>query len=187
MDISPSMLAVALEREVQGDLLLSDIGSGLPFRPGAFDAAVSISALQWLCNAETNTQTPALRLHRFFQSLFASLRRGGKAVLQFYPESDHQSAMIMSIATKCGFGGGVVVDDAESKKKRKYYLCLATGPTASTKTASVQGQARKIKNRGAKVGKTREYITHKKELNRRRGKPVPNDSRYTGRKRRTVF
>lgn len=40
MDISPSMLEVALEREVEGDLFLQDIGQGLGFRPGSFDGAI---------------------------------------------------------------------------------------------------------------------------------------------------
>lgn len=40
MDISPSMLEVALEREVDGDLFLHDIGQGLGFRPGSFDGAI---------------------------------------------------------------------------------------------------------------------------------------------------
>ncbi len=38
---------VAKEREVEGDLILGDLGQGLPFRAGAFDGAISISALQW--------------------------------------------------------------------------------------------------------------------------------------------
>ena len=33
-----------------GDLFLADMGQGLSFRPGTFDAAISISAVQWLCN-----------------------------------------------------------------------------------------------------------------------------------------
>lgn len=45
------MLDVALEREVEGDLLLGDLGHGLPLRAGTFDGAISISAVQWLCNA----------------------------------------------------------------------------------------------------------------------------------------
>lgn len=40
-------LGVAKEREVEGDLLLGDLGQGLPFRAGVFDGAISISALQW--------------------------------------------------------------------------------------------------------------------------------------------
>ena len=45
------MLDVAREREVEGDLCLHDLGHGLPLRPGSFDGAISISAVQWLCNA----------------------------------------------------------------------------------------------------------------------------------------
>jgi 18S rRNA (guanine1575-N7)-methyltransferase len=64
---------VALEREVEGDLLLGDLGQGLPFRAGAFDGAVSISALQWLCNADKTCHNPAKRLFKFFSSLYACL------------------------------------------------------------------------------------------------------------------
>lgn len=39
-DIAPSMLEVALEREVEGDLILADAGHGCPFRPGSFDGAI---------------------------------------------------------------------------------------------------------------------------------------------------
>jgi 18S rRNA (guanine1575-N7)-methyltransferase len=39
-DVAPSMLEVALQREVEGDLFLQDIGQGFGFRPGTFDAAI---------------------------------------------------------------------------------------------------------------------------------------------------
>ena len=45
------MLDVAQERDVEGDVCLHDLGQGLPLRPGTFDGAISISAVQWLCNA----------------------------------------------------------------------------------------------------------------------------------------
>ena len=45
------MLDVAREREVEGDLCLADLGQGMPLRTGVFDGAISISAVQWLCNA----------------------------------------------------------------------------------------------------------------------------------------
>nr|KAF6488850.1 BUD23 rRNA methyltransferase and ribosome maturation factor [Molossus molossus] len=51
IDISPDMLDAALDREAQGDLLLGDMGQGIPFKPGSFDGCISISAVQWLCNA----------------------------------------------------------------------------------------------------------------------------------------
>ena len=40
VDISGSMLNVAQERECEGDLILSDMGQGMPFRAGSFDGAI---------------------------------------------------------------------------------------------------------------------------------------------------
>lgn len=40
VDISPSMLEVALERETEGDIMLGDVGQGCGFRAGAFDGAI---------------------------------------------------------------------------------------------------------------------------------------------------
>jgi len=61
VDVAPSMLEVALEREVEGDLFLQDIGQGFGFRPGAFDGAirsaspdsviVKLMFEQYLCSA----------------------------------------------------------------------------------------------------------------------------------------
>ena len=66
-------IAVAKEREVSGDLFLWDMGDGLGFRPGTFDGVISISALQWLCNADKKTHQPAKRLYHFFTSLYACM------------------------------------------------------------------------------------------------------------------
>ncbi len=46
VDISPAMLGVAVQREVEGDLICADVGHGLFFRPGAFDAAIRCSEVQ---------------------------------------------------------------------------------------------------------------------------------------------
>ena len=77
LDISRDMLDVAREREVEGDLLHGDMGDGVPFRPGCFDGAISISALQWLCNADKSYHKPHKRLFKFFSSLYASLVSNG--------------------------------------------------------------------------------------------------------------
>lgn len=49
VDVSPSMLQVAQADGCEGDLIVNDIGEGLPFRAGTFDGAISISTVQWLC------------------------------------------------------------------------------------------------------------------------------------------
>ena len=66
-------IAVAKEREAPGDLFLWDMGEGLGFRPGTFDGVISISALQWLCNADKKDHQPSKRLYQFFSSLYACM------------------------------------------------------------------------------------------------------------------
>ncbi|KAI0748074.1 williams-Beuren syndrome critical region protein 22 [Daedaleopsis nitida] len=210
VDIAPSMLEVALEREVEGDLFLQDIGQGFGFRPGSFDGAISVSVLQWLLNAETShpTSSPPHRLNRFFTTLHAALKNPSRAVLQFYPTSDDQIQLITSIAQKAGFGGGVVVDFPNSKKARKVFLCLFVGGGGGAQQVpkglegeeeeGMEGKALFEKRRerlrsrdkgGKRKGvKDKEWILKKKELYRQRGKEgVPLDSKYTGRKRKAVF
>jgi 18S rRNA (guanine1575-N7)-methyltransferase len=117
-------------------------------------------------------------------------------VLQFYPETEGQSATVMAEAKKAGFGGGIVVDYPESKKARKYYLCLVAGSTNASTFSTPLGlqeeadqNLKRRKDRKDKKTETRkEFIIRKKELYRKRGKEgVPYDSKYSGRKRRTQF
>jgi len=198
-DISPSMLEVAAEREVEGDLCQKDLGQGLGIRPGVYDGAVSISALQWLCNAETSRQNPKERLKNLFDSLYRCLGKGARAVFQMYPENAVQAEMITVTAMKSGFTGGIVVDYPHSAKAKKHYLVLLTASSgiASLPQALEQesGQHVKVydratssqhngKFRRGKNGKRnsavsfskrhpqskgREWIIKKKELRRKRG------------------
>ncbi|XP_042492269.1 18S rRNA (guanine-N(7))-methyltransferase RID2-like [Macadamia integrifolia] len=212
LDISESMLNVALEREVEGDLLLADMGQGLGLRPGVIDGAISISAVQWLCNADKKSHNPKLRLKAFFGSLYRCLARGARAVLQVYPENVAQRELILGFAMRAGFAGGVVVDYPHSSKSRKEYLVLSCGPpSVSTALPSGKGEdgdscsdedsedeenqtvciserhrpRKKLKL--TKKVKGRQWVLNKKEQKRRKGDAVPLDSKYTARKRKARF
>jgi 18S rRNA (guanine1575-N7)-methyltransferase len=199
MDISASMLDVALQRDVEGDLLLADIGQGVPFRAGAFDAAISISAIQWLCNAESSETSPAGRLSRFFNGLYASLKRGGRAVCQFYPKNDVQRNMISAAAVKAGFGAGILEDDPGTKNV-KLYLVLTVGGSSANGAGDITGVVQGMEGvdvmdsrKSLKSGKgeikkgSKQWIIKKKEQMERKGKIVRATSKYTGRKRRIAF
>ncbi|KAK3619506.1 18S rRNA (guanine1575-N7)-methyltransferase [Elasticomyces elasticus] len=184
----------ALERDVEGDMLLADIGQGVAFRPGTFDAAISISAIQWLCNAETSDVSPEGRLKRFFDSLYASLKRGGKAVCQFYPKNAQQRSMITNAAIKAGFGAGILEDDPETKSV-KVYLVLSvgggdvTGAVSGMQDVDVYDSRRKERKRGKEFEKkgSKAWIMRKKGQMEAKGKVVKPSSKYTGRKRKTAF
>ena len=196
MDISASMLDIALQRDVEGDLLLTDIGQGVPFRAGTFDAAISISAVQWLCNAESSDMRPQDRLAKFFGGLFASLRRGGRAVCQFYPKNEQQKAMVSQAAIKAGFGAGLLEDGAVTKAAKVYLvLTVGGGELRGGIERVVEGmegvdvmQKRKgeRKRREERKG-SKGWILEKKKKMEARGKVVKRDPKYSGRKRKIQF
>lgn len=196
MDISSAMLDVALEREVEGDLILSDLGQGTPFRPGMFDGAISISAIQWLCNADKAYHHPSKRLYKFFMTLYACLSRGSRAVFQFYPENDAQCELIIAQAMRAGFTGGLVVDYPNSSKAKKIYLVLMLGGAQQLprglndenhqQTQALYQRREKLKNMRGKPPK-RDWIKQKKERRRKQGKDVRADSKFSGRKRSSKF
>ncbi|EGR51402.1 hypothetical protein MKX07_002879 [Trichoderma sp. CBMAI-0711] len=200
MDVSPSMLDIALQRDVEGDLLLADIGQGVPFRAGTFDAAISISAIQWLCSAESSETSPTGRLNRFFNGLYASLRRGGRAVCQFYPKNDTQRNMITQAAVKAGFGAGILEDDPGTKNVKLYLVLTVgnnggeggntdiTGVVDGMDNVDVLDARKRLKANNAQLKKgSKAWIVKKKEQMERKGKIVKATSKYTGRKRRVQF
>ncbi|XP_063628507.1 probable 18S rRNA (guanine-N(7))-methyltransferase [Cydia splendana] len=198
MDISNSMLGVALERETEGDLVLSDMGEGVPFRAGCFDGAVSVSAVQWLFNADKKSHQPVKRLYKFFSTLYASLSRSARAVFQFYPQNETQLELLTSQAMKAGFYGGVVIDYPNSTKAKKFFLVLMTGGSAPLPKAlgteeenSLQVKyARREAGRNARgkpLKNTKAWLLEKKERRRQQGKETKPDTKYTGRKRSGRF
>ncbi|KAJ7995106.1 hypothetical protein DPEC_G00241130 [Dallia pectoralis] len=202
VDISTAMLNVALDRDVEGDLVLRDMGEGMPFRAGTFDGCISISALQWLCNADKKTHSPPKRLYTFFSTLYSSLARGARAVFQIYPENSEQLELITSQAMKAGFSGGMVVDYPNSTKAKKFFLCLFAGVSANLPkglgTETVErgvpnqiqftGQRSRFKNmKGTSAKKGKDWILEKKERRRRQGREVRADTKYTARQRRPHF
>lgn len=206
IDISPSMLDVALDREAQGDFVLGDLGQLIRFRAGSFDGAVSISALQWLCNADRHSHEPYRRLLCFFKWLYFCLAYGARAVFQFYPENESQVELITSAALRNGFQGGVVVDFPNSTKAKKHFLVLSnclshsrepskslqnTAPEETNTSHHIRLEGRESRQRQRKNKhknvKDRSWILRKKEQQRHQAKVVRPDTKYTGRKRKDKF
>jgi 18S rRNA (guanine1575-N7)-methyltransferase len=226
-DISPDMLNVAVDRGATascGDVMHGDMGQGFAFRPGMFDGAISISALQWLFYPAKKCHNPHRRLMAFFQSLYSVLHRGARAVLQFYPENSTQMEMALRCATQCGFTGGLVVDYPHSTKAKKYYLTITAGTShtylspviediaegneymmdgAGSSSGSgrsggggfqVSFESKRGKGKRPKHGhkkraapKSRDWILDKKDRQRRQGKQVRRNTKYSGRKRKDKF
>ncbi|NXP40992.1 BUD23 methyltransferase, partial [Leiothrix lutea] len=132
MDISPAMLDVAVEREVEGDLLLADVGHGIPFRPGMFDGCIRIPLLESvLCQARLrsreNQQRQGIGVWVVLQNqeIAAGISRRRNLSWECPLE------LITAQAMRAGFTGGMVVDYPNSAKAKKFFLCLFVGTSGT--------------------------------------------------------
>lgn len=205
LDVSSDMLNIAASRQnsneldIMGDVILGDMGDGIPLRPGSVDGAICISALQWLFYSHSSSHDPKSRLKRFFTTLYTCLRHGSRAVFQFYPEHRDQVELVLDISMKIGFTGGLVIDYPNSTKRKKYFLCLIAGashaPLPIPKTDEdaehikvQQNEKRQMFSKKQHNIKDKAWVLRKKELFRKRGYDIPDDHpKYTARKRRPKF
>ncbi|CAG5119850.1 unnamed protein product [Candidula unifasciata] len=190
--LSGDVLTEADHREVEGDLILGDMGDGLPFRPGTFDGVISISALQWLCNADKKCRSPAKRMLKFFRTLYSVMRNGTRAVFQLYPENSARLELLTQQAMKAGFTGGLVVHFPNSSKAKKIFLCLFCGGSTQalseglgTENTATNVRQKHVKGQRKPLKTLRDRVLEKKERWRRRGRETRPDTQYTGRKRRS--
>jgi SAM-dependent methyltransferase len=129
LDVSREMLLLADRASLVsgvGALLHSDLGTGLPLRPsGQFDGAISVSALQWLCEPPAGGSIRDVRdaLHRLFTSLHGVLRPGAAAVFQFYT-TPAAAAGALEAAVECGFRADLIIDLPHATRARKLFLCV---------------------------------------------------------------
>lgn len=195
VDVAPEMLMNAIQivspMATANSYTRSDIGQGLPFRAGVFDAAIGLDIIRWLFVSFDDQEPPLKRLRKFFESLHGCLRNGAKAIFNFHPETPEQAELLSMTATKCGFGGGIHTDNPNSSKAKVHWLVLEVGGVPAEEAelgfAPSLGSTNVdySRNKGKKKGFNRvEWIKKKKERQRLLGKKVANDSKYTGRSRR---
>jgi 18S rRNA (guanine1575-N7)-methyltransferase len=192
VDIAPEMLLKAADHlpdDCHDSLLRVDVGLGLPFRPGIFQAALGLDLLPWLFRDYPGWAPHEKRIHTFFQSLHGCLQCGARAVFNFHPGGPDRAEFLTIITTRCGFGGGIRVDEPHSAKGKMAWLILEVGGApvegvdrmfAGSKGCRVDRSAHPLK----KGFNRKQWIIKKKERQRKLGQKVANDSKYTGRSRR---
>ena len=127
------------------------------------------------------------------------------------PQDAQQLQLITASAMRGGFGGGLVVDFPHSTKAKKYFLVLLAGPpdpefampnalgedgesvaggsSAPVRRGAIREETRQRPKKRAKKGagkiqkKGKEWVLQKKEAQRRQGKEVRLDSKYSARRR----
>ncbi|MDP3741794.1 MAG: class I SAM-dependent methyltransferase [Candidatus Micrarchaeota archaeon] len=88
-----------------------------PFK-GKFDGIVSISVLQWV---SIGGMVEVAKVAREFWN---HLKKGGKAVIQFYPKSEVEAMQCGKAFKEKGFAVKIITDNPANSRKRKVFILL---------------------------------------------------------------
>jgi 18S rRNA (guanine1575-N7)-methyltransferase len=119
-DLDKKMVAAAKKNKIdakQGDL------TSIPYPDHSFDAAISISALQWL-GAGKSAKDASAEYYKSAKEFARVLRPGSRAVIQFYPKGEDEAFCAGKAFRKAGFAVTLQIDSADNPKRRKTFLVL---------------------------------------------------------------
>jgi 18S rRNA (guanine1575-N7)-methyltransferase len=116
---APTPAAAAFDR------VRLDMGQGLPLRREVLPAAISISAVQWVCKAGPGP------MRRLLTSLHACLQPGARAVLQLYPQTRQQVAELLEACHVSGLQAVFLMDLPHQTAAGKFFLVLHKPNTAA--------------------------------------------------------
>ena len=103
-------------REGGFDAKVGDIRK-FPFKD-KFDGVVSISVLQWVSAAGMG------EVAKVASEFWNHLKKGGKAVVQFYPRSEAEAMQCAKTFREKGFSVKLVTDNPSNSRKRKVFILL---------------------------------------------------------------
>src|SRR3989338_8439693 len=94
----------------------------LPFDNNSFDAAVSISALQWI---HAKSESELIRNYlKVLTEIYRVLKPKGECVIQFYPINATYHDLFIKAVKKTPFTARTVTDFPNNQKKRKTFVIL---------------------------------------------------------------
>ncbi len=110
-DISPTMVEIARRGGV--DARVGDLRK-IPFRAKEFDGVFSVSALQWLKKTDD--------LAKAAGEFYRVLKRGGGAVVQWYPKSEEEMLAAADEFKRAGFEVTLRVENPDNARKRRVFM-----------------------------------------------------------------
>jgi len=84
------------------------------FPTGKFDFVISISALQWLKEKK--------EYQKAISSISKVLKKGGKCVIQFYPETEKELELVRNIILDADYTLETIIDNPNNPRKRLVFL-----------------------------------------------------------------
>ncbi len=126
IDVLIDMLSIANDKKKkyglkQVELILADINH-LPIKNHSIDNMISISAYNFIAHGARGQSEKIKILNNTVKHLNKILKKGGRIVIEFYPNDDKELELFKSSFVDNGFDGFVIKKDPNQKSGQTYLL-----------------------------------------------------------------
>jgi len=119
LDLSKGMIKLAHQKgfnTIIADMRYFGIKSNL------FDGGISISALNFVAEKSKTKKEVENNYNFVAREIFRILKPGGRAIFEYYPQSDIELKISMQAFSSVGFQGGLIIDGGGTRKEQKYLV-----------------------------------------------------------------
>jgi len=119
IDLSDDMLEIARKKGFK--VFKANIIKGTPFPDNHFNAAISISVINFIVENINTTSQYILVCKKVSNEIYRILKPGGRAVIQFFKDSQLEKTL-SSAFKHSGFDGFLVIDDENLRKEKRFFV-----------------------------------------------------------------
>lgn len=121
LDLSKDMIKLAQKKEI--DTILADMRY-IGIKSNYLDGSISISALNFVAENSKTKKEIKNNYTKVASEIFRILKPGGKAIFEYYPQSDIELKISTQVFSSVGFQGGLVIDGVGTRKEQKFLVLV---------------------------------------------------------------
>lgn len=121
LDLSKDMIKLAQKKGI--DTILADMRY-IGIKSNYLDGSISISALNFVAENSKTKKEIKNNYTKVASEIFRILKPGGKAIFEYYPQSDIELKISTQVFSSVGFQGGLVIDGVGTRKEQKFLVLV---------------------------------------------------------------
>ncbi len=119
LDLSKDMIKFAHKKGF--DTIIADMRH-MGIKSNLFDGSISISALNFVAEKSKTKKEFKNNYNQVAREIFRILKPGGRAIIEYYPQTDIELKISMQAFSSAGFQGGLIIDGSGTRKEQKYLV-----------------------------------------------------------------
>ncbi|MFX0195135.1 MAG: class I SAM-dependent methyltransferase [Candidatus Hodarchaeota archaeon] len=119
LDLSKNMIKLAQKKGFE--TIIADMRY-IGIKSNYLDGSISISALNFVAEKSKTKKEVRNNYSKVASEIFRILKPGGRAIFEYYPQSDIELKISTQAFSSAGFQGGLVIDGVGTRKEQKFLV-----------------------------------------------------------------